>query len=1366
MGRRKNAPRRSEGDIWSAHNYIPIVKKHRTLRKHAPPHKLKVVGPTEECKHLLLGKVMVGTSNNTVPTTFQVCRILFKTRCEENEANDQDTIVLEYDENTLVVMKSLIEMEVLKDVVTSKVLSLSFCIEDDKAFAYVFLRKLPLASVHHKALKSLKTVFKWIFNIETDISKDIKGDLHGSSEISTLYNKLVQLRSEKYEFWQQTKSDSEIHPFLKVSLRPYQVEAVRWMLHRENIDFSKLHSGKIHPLYTAVTLPSGLQVYFVPFSGYVSNTYPQIEPCIRGGILADEMGLGKTVEVLACILLHPKDEHVFLQDNGEMKPIIISAKRKKMNSDREEETYTQAEGPQTTKKIKEIQRNIMKVNPKKTATKIALETWYALELGFGKNYGLPKEPPIQCVCGSIFDEGIVKCESCGKKQHKLCLGYNKKLGEYFCSQCWMSQPLIEIGATLIVTPLSLRKQWISEIRRHIGGGIKVLRYDGCNSMVIYPTDLKNYDIVVTTYNVLQSELRLTEQSNIVNLRRERKYSPLGCPLTRVKWWRICLDEAQTVDAPKKMVSEMARKICAEYRWAVTGTPINKNISDLHGLVDYLQITPYDDLETWKNILYVPYMSGDEKPMLDFLSDVLWRSSKADVYDQINIPKQTFKQHFLEFSAVEKFFYKREHELSCNDFLRKVRNRDPSLLLERIEKTTLNSILAPLLSLRHACTHPNTSRGRYLATKKQLTSMQDLLEALIQKNISDSEECLRLIISSLNGLAGIHLLQGKHREAIGYYRDVLQLRATFSDGRAGTKLPVDKLQLVHTMHNLAEVLEQHPPKQPTLRDELLRKDCIEVEHKYMEKFINEASEAYRTCKDYVSKIEDLENKLILKYGQWYSDGLDWILINDHFNEFLTKIQVACNNANIKLNLTSTSERNIMRTIYEWNEGIVSCRNKLLESLNRLYDVSEEDRIRVLAKGSLVNSAMNCHLRPQNKQQKVKKCPVCLANIRLKQYEGKLFNMEKRKKNFEDMSLMGSWKPSMEELICKTLCSILKIKHSSPELYKDGETHMNVLETMKKEFKEVRHFWTLLDQQICAEDELDICKLRLQLKEVEDSDEGIHSKNETHARILKSLTYTMENKNENMHLLTVHELDYQNSYLNKELEINKVLLERLLGTQNYLETLRKQQYEGQNPDPCPICKNVLENHWSILLCGHSFCLECIQVLLENTQKDHIQCSICRNKQKYQDISYIKAGHTVMDGDCLNIKGNYSTKIEAVIKLLMELKEENPVPKVLLFSSWHSVLKNIKEALDKNEITSELISASSHFEMKIENFKVQLIQTDFTRSWFLSKMLCLLWKDKVVNDLSKKEFMHPRIIEGILQKQNVNLIYVTDMCYTAIC
>lgn len=78
--------------------------------------------------------------------------------------------------------------------------------------------------------------------------------------------------------------------------------------------------------------------------------------------------------------------------------------------------------------------------------------------------------------------------------------------------------------------------------------------------------------------------------------------------------------------------------------------------------------------------------------------------------------------------------------------------------------------------------------------------------------------------------------------------------------------------------------------------------------------------------------------------------------------------------------------------------------------------------------------------------------------------------------------------------------------------------------------------------------------------------------------------------------IFQLDYQNSFLQNEVKINMDKLDKLLGTQNYLETLRKQQYEGQSPDPCPICKNSLERHWTIMLCGHSYCLDCIQVLLE--------------------------------------------------------------------------------------------------------------------------------------------------------------------------
>ncbi|KAJ8966855.1 hypothetical protein NQ317_006640, partial [Molorchus minor] len=268
------------------------------------------------------------------------------------------------------------------------------------------------------------------------------------------------------------------------------------------------------------------------------------------------------------------------------------------------------------------------------------------------------------------------------------------------------------------------------------------------------------------------------------------------------------------------------------------------------------------------------------------------------------------------------------------------------------------------------------------------------------------------------------------------------------------------------------------------------------------------------------------------------------------------------------------------------------------------------------------------------------------------------MSQRKKAFEDMSLMGSWKPTLEEVIFRNC--------------------------LKKEFKEVRRLWTFLDRQICAQDELDICKLE---------DPNSISEEKQTIKLIKSLTYDIENKNETVNLISIHELDYQHSLLQSEEKVNMKKLEKLLGT--------RQQYEGHSPDPCPICKNTLEQHWSILLCGHSYCLECIQVLLEQTAGDHIQCSVCRNKQKYQEISYIKAGKTVTDEDCTKIKGNYSTKVEAVIKLILSLKKQDPQVKVLVFSSWITVLKCLKEALEKNSISCELAMATK-LEARIENFK----------------------------------------------------------------
>lgn len=65
----------------------------------------------------------------------------------------------------------------------------------------------------------------------------------------------------------------------------------------------------------------------------------------------------------------------------------------------------------------------------------------------------------------------------------------------------------------------------------------------------------------------------------------------------------------------------------------------------------------------------------------------------------------------------------------------------------------------------------------------------------------------------------------------------------------------------------------------------------------------------------------------------------------------------------------------------------------------------------------------------------------------------------------------------------------------------------------------------------------------------------------------------------------QLDYNYNILQNEKIVNEEQLKKLIGTHSYLETLRKQQYAGQNPDPCPICAIQLTDS-VILNVIHSF------------------------------------------------------------------------------------------------------------------------------------------------------------------------------------
>lgn len=81
------------------------------------------------------------------------------------------------------------------------------------------------------------------------------------------------------------------------------------------------------------------------------------------------------------------------------------------------------------------------------------------------------------------------------------------------------------------------------------------------------------------------------------------------PLTRLCWWRVCLDEAQMVETSTAKAAEMAGKLPARHRWCITGTPLSRGLEDLFGLLYFLRAAPLHDKFWWARVCQRPYEAG-------------------------------------------------------------------------------------------------------------------------------------------------------------------------------------------------------------------------------------------------------------------------------------------------------------------------------------------------------------------------------------------------------------------------------------------------------------------------------------------------------------------------------------------------------------------------------------------------------------------------------------------------------------------------------------------------------------------------------------------------------------------------------------
>lgn len=198
--------------------------------------------------------------------------------------------------------------------------------------------------------------------------------------------------------------------------------------------------------------------------------------------------------------------------------------------------------------------------------------------------------------------------------------------------------------TLLVCPLSTITNWEEQIKQHVNhGAFSYHIYHGPHRIKDL-NELVNFDVVITTYGSVSSEL---------SARSANKRGPH--PLEEIGWFRIVLDEAHMIREQSTLQFKAICRLQANRRWAVTGTPVQNKLEDLASLLAFLRVRPFHDRAMFNQYIVAPFKMCDEGiiPKLRLLVDTI---TLRRMKDKIDLPQRFDHIVKLKFSSEERKMY--------------------------------------------------------------------------------------------------------------------------------------------------------------------------------------------------------------------------------------------------------------------------------------------------------------------------------------------------------------------------------------------------------------------------------------------------------------------------------------------------------------------------------------------------------------------------------------------------------------------------------------------------------------------------------------------------------------------------------------
>ncbi len=268
--------------------------------------------------------------------------------------------------------------------------------------------------------------------------------------------------------------------------------------------------------------------------------------------------------------------------------------------------------------------------------------------------------------------------------------------------------------SLLVLPASLMGNWKRELDRFAPSlrclfiHSSQLNKKAMDAMAEESAALQNIDLVLTTYGTLMRQEWLQQQ----------------------QWRLLVLDEAQAIKNPTTRQSKAVKRLKAQSRIALTGTPVENRLSDLWSLFDFLNPGLLGSATRFKG--FVKSLSERESdqyaPLRNLVGPYILRRLKTDRSIISDLPEKTEVPAYCGLSKVQAAQYQQ----AVTQMAQAIEN------LEGIKRRGL--VLSCLLRFKQICNHPSQLLGDDEYDPKKSGKFQRLAE-LCEEIVSRQEKLL-------------------------------------------------------------------------------------------------------------------------------------------------------------------------------------------------------------------------------------------------------------------------------------------------------------------------------------------------------------------------------------------------------------------------------------------------------------------------------------------------------------------------------------------------------------------------------------------------------------------------------------------------